>query len=128
MSIEFNDGSNVETDNWNRLMSIAKQLGKDKNPSKRVTAIKQGGVTVKLDGIKVKPDAKIKLAGPEHANFIESRHRDWKIRVWTIKESDVYGCNYYLGEDVRYIEVPCSDVADENGVFKYVSSIIEDLY
>ena len=124
MSIKFEDGSSLETEDWFRIMSVIKQRAKEGKP--KPVQIKQEGVTIDVKGYE--PIAKGgKVAGPEYANFVESTHKGWKIRVWKKQEEKVYGCNYYLDEDVRYLEVQFGDVRDENGVFKYASSIIDDL-
>lgn len=121
MPIEFEDGSSLATDDWFRIMSVIKQRAKDGKP--KPVAIKQNGVTVKVKGYDPIADGK----GPEYSNYIESSYEGWKLRVWRIEADKVYGCNYFRGERVLYLEVPFKDVRDENGVFKYVSSIIDDL-
>lgn len=124
MSIEFEDGSKLETEDWFRIMSVIKQRAKDGKA--KPVAIKQNNVTVKVKGFDPVATGG-KIAGPEYANYVESTHNGWKIRVWRKKEEGVYGCNYYRNEDIRYLEVPFDDVRDENGVFKYASSIIDDI-
>jgi hypothetical protein len=120
MSIEFEDGSKLEAQDWSRIMSLVKQRAKEGKP--KATKIEQGGVTVNVKGLEV---AQGKL--PEYSNYVESKHKDWKIRVWRIEKDKVYGCNYFRNEEVYYLEVPFGDVRDENGVFKYASSVIEDM-
>jgi hypothetical protein len=105
-------------------MSIVAQRAKDGKP--KPVEITQSNVTVKVKGFEPVANGKV-TNGPAHANFIESKHKNWKIRVWKIAKDGVYGCNYFKGEDVRYLEVPFGDVRDENGVFKYASSIIDDI-
>ena len=124
MSIKFEDGSTLATEDWFRIMSVIKQRAKEGKP--KPVEIKQDGVTIDVKGYE--PIAKGgKLAGPEYANFVESKYKDWKIRVWKKEKEQVYGCNYYQGEDIRYLEVRFGDVRDENGVFRYASSIIDDI-
>lgn len=124
MSVKFEDGESLDTEDWFRIMSIIKQRAKEGKP--KPVEIKKDGVTLNVKGFE--PIAKGgKIAGPEYANFIESTHKGWKIRVWQKKEEKVYGCNYYRDEDVRYLEVQFGDVRDELGVFKYASSIIDDM-
>lgn len=123
MSIEFEDGSKLAAEDWFRIKSIIKQRAKD--GKSKPTKIKQNGVTIKIANHD--PIAKGgTAASPEYANYIESTYKGWKIRVWKMESEGVYGCNYYQGEDIRYTEVRLGDVRDENGVFKYVSSIIDD--
>lgn len=121
MSIEFEDGSKLETEDWTRIMSVVKQRAKEGKP--KATKIKQGGVTVDVKGLDPAKNGNL----PEHANFVESKYKDWKIRVWRIEKEKVYGCNYYRNEEVYYLELAFDAVRDENGVFKYTSSIIEDM-
>jgi hypothetical protein len=44
-----------------------------------------------------------------------------------MQKENVYGCNYFKGEDVRYYEIPMGDVLDENGVFRYIQSFIDEI-
>lgn len=124
--IQFEDGTTLDAEDWFRIMSVIKQRAKE-GKSKPVE-IKQSGVTVRVKGYDPKPDAKGKLAkGPAHENYIESTYMDWKIRVWRMEKEQVYGCNYYKGEDVRYYEIPMRDVLDENAVFRYIQSFIDEI-
>lgn len=116
-AIEFEDGSVINVDEWSRIMSIVKQRSKEGKP--KAVSIKQNGVTVNVGSYD--------KDGPEHANYIEFTHSKWKVRVWRKQKESVYGCNYFKGEDIRYLELSFNDVRDENGVFKYVSSIIDDI-
>lgn len=122
MGIRFEDGSSVETNDWDRMKSIVTQRARD-GKSKPVE-IQQSGVKIKVDKLESK---KSKIEA-EHSKYIESKYKEWKIRVWRIEADQVYGCNYYQGENVGYAEVPFSDVKDENGVFKYAISIIQNNY
>lgn len=121
--ISFEDGTTLDANDWNRIMSLVKQRAKDGKSAP--VEIRQGDVTIKLDGLVAKKDAKIKT--PDYAKYIESNYKNWKIRVWQMKAEEVYGVNYFQGEDIRYMEVPFGDVRDENGVFKYVQCFIDDL-
>ena len=121
--ISFEDGTTLDANDWNRIMSLVKQRAKDGKSAP--VEIRQGDVTIKLDGLVAKKDAKIKT--PDYAKYIESNYKNWKIRVWQMKAEEVYGVNYFRGEDIRYKEVPFGDVRDENGVFKYVQCFIDDL-
>ena len=121
--ISFEDGTTLDANDWNRIMSLVKQRAKDGKSAP--VEIRQGDVTIKLDGLVAKKDAKIKT--PDYAKYIESNYKNWKIRVWQMKAEEVYGVNYFRGEDIRYMEVPFGDVRDENGVFKYVQCFIDDL-
>ena len=121
--ISFEDGTTLDANDWSRIMSLVKQRAKDGKPAP--VEIRQGNVTIKLDGLEAKKDAKIKT--PDYAKYIESNYKNWKIRVWQMKAEEVYGVNYFQGEDIRYVEVPFGDVRDENGVFKYVQCFIDDL-
>lgn len=124
--ITFEDGTQLPAENWSRIMAVIQQRAKDGKPAP--TKIQQGSVTIKLDGLKVKKDAKIKPGqGPEYAKYLQSTYKDWKIRVWKMKKEQVYGVNYFQGEDIRYMEVPVGDVLDENGVFKYVQCFVDDI-
>ena len=130
MAITFEDGSTLDSDDWFRIMSLIKTRAKEgkSKPVEIKQSTAEGTVTVKVKGYEPKPDAKGKIAaGPAYANFVESSHNSWKIRVWRMEKEQVYGCNYYKGEDVRYLEVPFGDVLDENGVFKYATSVINDI-
>ena len=129
MTMKFEDGSSLDTNDWQRMLAFVKQRAKEGKP--KPVEIKQttqaGTVTVKLEGLNPNPKAKGKVAsGPEHSNYVESTYKGWKIRVWRMEKERIYGCNYYKDEDVRYAEVPFDDVLDENGVFKYAISIIRD--
>jgi len=124
MPIEFEDGSSLATEDWFRIMSVIKQRAKEGKP--KPVEIKQNNVTVKVKGFDPVATGG-KVVSPEYANYIESTHNGWKVRVWRKEEEGVYGCNYFQGEDIRYLEVPFGDVRDENGVFKYASSIIDDI-
>lgn len=123
MTIRFEDGSTLDTMDWDRIKSVIKQRQKSGKP-KAVEISDSTGARVRLDNLEPNRDAKIKT--PEYANYIESTYKEWKIRVWTIKNQEVYGCNYFKSEDLNYIEVPFGDVRDENGVFRYVQSIINE--
>lgn len=122
--ITFEDGSSMEAQDWTRIMSVLKQRAKEGKAAPK--AIEQGGVTVNVEGLTVKKDAKIK-GGNEYSNYIESVYKKWKIRVWKISKDNVYGVNYFKDEDIRYLEVPYGDVKDERGVFKYVETYINDI-
>jgi hypothetical protein len=122
MGIEFEDGTSVNTENWFRMMSLIQQRAKEGKPNP--VSITKDGVKIKVKGHSLVPNTKLVA---ESSNYIESTHRDWKIRVWRMEEECVYGCNYYKGEDIRYLEVPFGDVRDENGVFRYASSIINEI-
>lgn len=125
MSIKFEDGSTLDAEDWFRILSVIKQRAKDGKA--KPVEIQQSGVTVRVKGYDPKPNGNGKVAGPAYANFVESTYKEWKIRVWRMEQEGVYGCNYYRGEDVRYLEVPFGDVRDENGVFKYASAIIDEI-
>lgn len=121
MSVTFEDGSIVDGDDLFRLLSIIKQRAKEGKPKPKT--IKVEGVTIKVDGLEPKANGK----GPDHENFIESSYKGWKIRVWRVPKDKVYGCNYFRGEDCRYLELRCDQVLDENGVFKYAEGMIDDI-
>lgn len=124
--IKFEDGTELPAEDWYRIMSVIKERTKAGKPAP--TAIQQGGVTVKLDGLEAKKDAKVKAgSGPEYSKYVEGKYKDWKIRVWRIERDEVYGVNYFIGETIRYMEVPYSDVRDENGVFKFVQTHIDEM-
>jgi len=126
MAITFEDGSTLAADDWYRIMSVVKQRAKEGKsaPSK----IEQGGVTINLNGLSPNKDAKIKAGqGAEYSKYIESTYKGWKIRVWRMVKENVYGVNYFKNEDIRYMEVAFDDVRDENGVFKYVQSHVDEI-
>lgn len=126
MAITFEDGSTLDADSWYRIMALVKQRAKEGKPAP--TQITQGGVTIKLEGLEPRADAKISHGkGPEYSKYVESTYRNWKIRVWKMEQEQVYGVNYFQGEDVRYMEVPVTDVRDENGVFKYVQCFVDEI-
>lgn len=125
MAITFEDGSTVDANDWNRIMSLVKQRAKEGKPAP--TKIQQGGVTINLAGLTPKKDAKIEGKGAEYSKYIETTYKNWKIRVWKMEKEEVYGVNYFRGEDCRYMEVPTSDVQDENGVFKYVQCFVDEI-
>ncbi|RTK96327.1 MAG: hypothetical protein EKK64_04315 [Neisseriaceae bacterium] len=125
MAIKFSDGTEVNAQDWHRMMSLIIENAKQSKEGKNVatpTEISQGGVTVKLDGLV----AKNKKNLPEHSKYIEAPYKEWKIRVWRIKKDRVYGINFFKGEDIRYTEISFEDVNDENGAIKYVKSYIDD--
>ena len=124
--IEFEDGTKLDAEDWFRILAVIKQRAKEGKA--KPVEIKQSNITVKVKGYDPKPDAKGKLPnGPAYANFVESVYKDWKIRVWRMQKENVYGCNYFKGEDVRYYEIPMGDVLDENGVFRYIQSFIDEI-
>lgn len=124
--IKFEDGSELPAEDWYRIMSVIKERAKTGKPAP--TEIRQNGVTIKLDGLEAKKDAKIKAgSGPDYAKYVEGKYKDWKIRVWRIERDEVYGVNYFIGETIRYMEVPYDYVRDENGVFKYVQTHIDEM-
>lgn len=126
MAITFEDGTTLAADDWYRIMSLVKQRAKEGKPAP--TKIEQGGVTIKLDGLEPRKDAKIQAGrGPEYSKYVESTYKTWKIRVWKMEKEQVYGVNYFKGEDIRYMEVPVGDVRDENGVFKYVQCFVDEI-
>lgn len=126
--IEFEDGTTLDANDWFRILSVIKQRAKEGKP--KPVEIKQesvdgGTVTVKVKGYDPVAKGGKVASGPAYANFIESNHKGWKIRVWRMEKEKMYGCNYYKDEDVRYLEISFDDVKDENGVFKYAGSIID---
>jgi hypothetical protein len=124
MSIKFSDGTQMDATSYDRLMRlIAEKFKGSVNPTEIVSA---DGVTLKVGNLAVNPN--IKPAKPEK-NVLRADYRDWKIQVWRERgeERDVFACNYYRGEDVRYFEVfpdDCGD--DENEVFKIAKRCIND--
>lgn len=132
MSVEFDDGTTEETEDWARIMAIVKNRGKGgKKDYKEIpdepkpvpkeapkpVAVKQGNVTVKFN----------KAGRGDHTNYLEHTHRGWTLRVWKIPAHSSYGCNYFKGEEIHYIELPYNSVKDENGVFSYASSLIDEM-
>lgn len=126
MAITFQDGTTLDASDWYRIMSLVKQRAKEgKAPPLQ---IEQGGVTIKLAGLELNKDAKVQAGhGPEYSKYVESTYKNWKIRVWKMEKEQVYGVNYFKGEDIRYMEVPVGDVRDENGVFKYVQCFVDEI-
>jgi hypothetical protein len=47
-------------------------------------------------------------------NYVSGEYKGWTIRVWRIDNEEVFGCNYFRGEDVRYTEASYGDYRDEN--------------
>jgi len=120
--LEFEDGSSIEGSDLPRLLNIVKQRAKE-GKSKPVQ-VRAEGIAINVRGFEPKAGGKVNM---EHANYVEGNYKGWKIRVWKIAKDKMYGCNYFQEEDVRYLEVPQCDVLDENGVFKYVQVVIDDL-
>lgn len=117
-SLKFEDNTSLDASDWAEIVDIVKTRAREKKA--KPVEIKQGSVTVKVKGLDPK-------AKEDHINYIEARHKDWKIRVWPINSKSVYACNYFKGENVQYLEVNFDSVRDENGVFSYVTSIIDDM-
>lgn len=121
MSIKFEDGSVANVEAWDDIINTIQKRAIEGKPNP--VEIKQGKVTINVEGLEPKKVKKTE----EHQNFIEANHKGWKIRVWTISAKKSYGCNYFKGEDVRYLEVAFDEVLDENGVFSFATSIIDDI-
>lgn len=124
--IQFEDGTTLDANDWQRILSLVKQRAKDGKP--KPVKIQSDGVTINVRGYDPKPNGK---GAGRHAfqNYVESSYKGWKIRVWRIDKDGVYGCNYFKveEEDVRYLEVRFQDVRDENGVFKYAEAVIDEI-
>ena len=127
MTIKFEDGSSIDADDWSRMLSIVKQRAKEGKP-KPTELVSADGVTIKVKGYEVKANGK----GPDYANFIEIKHKncidqEWTVRVWRNEAEQIYGCNYYLVEDVRYFECRFQDVKDENAIFTHICQVIDGI-
>jgi len=125
MGITFTDGTTLDTEDWYRIMSVVKERARQGKPAP--ASIEQGGVTVNLAGLEAKAGSVKHGHGAEYSKYVESSYKNWKIRVWRMEKEQVYGVNYFKGEDVRYMEVPVGDVRDENGVFKYVQCFVDEI-
>lgn len=119
--VEFEDGTCLDTEDWGRIKSVIAQ--RTKEGLAKPVRIQINGLSINVKNLI--PNGKGRLA--DHLNYIESSHRDWKIRVWTMKEQKLYGCNFYKGEEIQYLEVPVGDVRDENGVFKLAIKQINNI-
>ena len=84
MTIKFEDGSTLDANDFARMISIVKQRAKEGKP--KPVELVADGVTIKVKGYDVKADGK----GPEYANFIESKHKGWTIRVWKSKKDKMF--------------------------------------
>lgn len=122
VNVKFEDGENLPVSNWNKMLSTVRDKAAT---GKKAVEISQDGVKISVKGLEAIASKDKKKA--EHENFTNGSHKGWTIRVWRKQKEAVYGCNYFKGEDVRYLEMSFDSVVDENGVFKYASSIIDDL-
>ena len=117
--MKFEDGSVLDANDFARMLSIVKQRAKEGKP--KPVELVADGVTIKVKGYDVKGGK-----GPEYANFIESKHKGWTMRVWKFAKDQMFGCNYYLGEDIRYFECGTSGL-DENQIFAHVTQLINQI-
>ena len=117
--MKFEDGSVLDANDFARMLSIVKQRAKEGKP--KPVELVADGVTIKVKGYDVKGGK-----GPEYANFIESKHKGWTMRVWKFAKDQMFGCNYYLGEDIRYFECGTSSL-DENQIFAHVTQLINQI-
>lgn len=113
--IRFEDGSTVEAQDLSRIVGIIGERARTGQP--KAVEIAKKGVTIRVGNLEAK-----KASAAAHSNYIESRHKGWKIRVW--RASDMYCCNYFCGEDVRYFETEAGD-RDEEYVFKHAIKLID---
>ncbi len=124
MSIKFSDGTEMDANTYDRLVRlIATKFKKNVTPSEIVS---DDGVTLKVGNLPVNPNIKPTLPTKQ---VMRDEYRGWKIQVWREQgeENEVFACNYYQGEDVRYFEVFPRDVNDdENEVFKIAKGCIRD--
>lgn len=122
MAINFEDGSKVPTEDWSKMLALIAELGNDSK--RKPVEIVQDGVTIKVGNLEIN---KKKQTKQDHENYVESNIEGWTVRVWQMKKEEMYGCNYFKGNDIRYLEFNQADFRDENGVFKYMKSIIEEI-
>lgn len=116
--IRFEDGSAINTSDWERMKSLISQSIKD---GKKVTDIvSKDGVTVKVGGLAAKAGTK----KAPHENYISAEFRGWTIRVWRNDKERIYGCNYFKDDDLNYLEFQYGSVIDENAIFAQVEDII----
>jgi hypothetical protein len=129
MPIEFEGGSIIDTSDWLRIKRILAEKGRQEGENNGVHEPKimeirsSDGVNVKVGNLELKKKQKMPLAQP---NYVEGKHKGWTIRAWRQDTEEIFGCNYFRGEDVRYFELSFGDVSDENAVFKVAKRYIED--
>lgn len=128
MPIEFDDGSIIDANDWLQIKRILAEKGRRQGDNgvhePKVKEIRsRDGVTIKVGNLELKRKPKMPLAQP---NYIEGNYKGWTIRVWRQQREQIYGCNYFKGEDVRYFELIFGDVPDENGVFKVAKAYIDE--
>lgn len=127
MSIKFNDGSEMDADNYDRIIRLLH--AKMQEGIAPTEIVSDDGVTLKVGNLKVNPKLKGKKKKGEK-NVIRSKYKDWKIQVWEETnlelERSVFCCNYYRGETVQYFEVLRKHVRDENEVFKIAQECIDN--
>lgn len=134
MGIKFEDGGFIDANDWSRIKRIiaekARQSGdeteqEEAKPQPKITEIKsKDGVTIKVGNLELRKKPKIALA---NENYVSGEYKGWTIRVWRIDNEEVFGCNYFRGEDVRYTEASYGDYRDENGVFKLAKHLIDQI-
>lgn len=128
MPIEFDDGSVIDANDWTQIKRILAENGRidpDKPEPKKITEIRsRDGVTIKVGNLQLKKNPKMPLSQP---NYVEGTYKDWKIRVWTQPREEIYACNYFKGQDIRYFEVSHGNVRDENCLFKLAKQYIDKI-
>lgn len=120
--LKYDNGESVESEDWLRMMNLIKQKMQE-NANVKPVEIKQGTITIKLNGLAVNQNAK--AASPEHANYIEVLYKNFKIRVWKINKDKVFGCNIIKDEFVKYWEGSCDEYSDENKIIKVSKEFID---
>jgi len=126
--IQFDDGSFIDTSDFARIKRIIAEKARatecgDKTP--KVTEIKsKDGVTIRVGNLELKKKPKIPLGNP---NYVSGEYKGWTIRVWRQDAEGFFGCNYFMGEDVRYTEGSYDNYRDENAMFKLAKSLIDNI-
>jgi hypothetical protein len=130
MPIEFEDGGVIDASDWLQIKRLlaekSRQAAATGEEMPKIKEIRSSdGVTIKLGNLELRKKAKMPLAQPD---YIEGSYKGWSIRVWRQRREEIYGCNYFRpgSEDIRYFEVRCIDVADENAVFKTAKAYIDE--
>jgi hypothetical protein len=125
VGIKFDDDSVINADDWQQIKRYLANQSRSEGDTRRVTEIRsRDGVTIKTGNLEMKKKSKMPLANP---NAVSGEYRGWTIRVWRDDKGRYYGCNVFIGEDVRYFDLTFDDVDDENGVFRYAKAYIDNL-
>lgn len=125
MSIKFDDGSIIDSDDWELMKQIIS--GTAQKGEKKISEIKSAdGVTVKVGNLQAKKKTQKKEENP---NYTTGNYKGWTIRVWPHTDSDgsrTWACNYFLGENTQYLEVYQNDYS-ENSVFTLARRYIDQI-